>query len=158
MSIARFVPLLICGGLLHSAKRQESAPKAAVAPAATSAAKVDLKLLVVGATDAKAAVGAAEAAKRRGGDAGARTRDYVDFLKSEFTTVRAADRDHFDQKLVGDADVVLLDWSQSEVDLDHFATLASPIGPRDEWKAPTVLLGSAGLLLGVPWQLKGGFG
>jgi hypothetical protein len=156
MSIARIVPLLICGGVLHSANGQEPAAAAPTATNATNAtnapraAKVELKLLFVGANETAATGAAATRA--------ARTRDYVEFLKSEFTSVRAADRDHFDRKLVGDADVVLLDWSQAEVDLDHFATLASPIGPRDEWKTPTVLLGSAGLLLGVPWQLKGGFG
>jgi hypothetical protein len=155
MSIARCGTLLVVGLAWNVANGQQAAP---TAPTAANAAKVDLRILYVGATDAAPAAGAADAAKRRGGNAGARTRDYVEFLKSEFTSVRAADRDHFDRKLVGDADVVLLDWSQAEVDLDHFATLASPIGPRDEWKSPTVLLGSAGLLLGVPWQLKGGFG
>ena len=72
--------------------------------------------------------------------------------------VRAVDRDHFDPASVADADVVLLDWSQSDIELQDLQKLASPIGPREKWEKPLVLLGSAGLLLGVPWQLKGGFG
>ena len=36
--------------------------------------------------------------------------------------------------------------------------LKSPLGRRDEWEKPTVLLGSAGLHLAVAWKLKGGSG
>ena len=36
--------------------------------------------------------------------------------------------------------------------------LKSPLGRRDEWEKPTVLLGSAGLNLAVAWKLKGGSG
>ena len=36
--------------------------------------------------------------------------------------------------------------------------LKTPLGLRDEWEKPTVLLGSAGLNLAVAWKLKGGSG
>ena len=53
---------------------------------------------------------------------------------------------------------VLLDWSQSDVDLAKMAEITSPLGPRDQWTKPTVLLGSAGLLLAGPWELIGSYG
>jgi hypothetical protein len=53
---------------------------------------------------------------------------------------------------------VLLDWSQSDVDLAKMAELESPLGPREKWNTPTVLLGSAGLLLAAPWELIGSYG
>jgi hypothetical protein len=88
----------------------------------------------------------------------ARARDYDRFLRTVFSSVRCEERDHFDPKSAGDVDVALLDWSQSQVDLAQLAKLPSPLGARDEWKTPTVLLGSAGLLIGMPWQVKGSFG
>jgi hypothetical protein len=103
-------------------------------------------------------VGAAEGATGKAAAGAARTRDYLEFLRSRFIDARAVDRDHFDPAGVADADVVLLDWSQSDIDLQQLQHLPSPIGPREKWDKPLVLLGSAGLLLGVPWQLKGGFG
>jgi hypothetical protein len=114
-----------------------------------SAGKIDLRVLYIG---------AGEAATGRAQQKVARSKEMVEFLKSRFASVESADRDHYDCGREAGADVVLLDWSQSELDLDQLAKLRSPIGPRDEWKTPIVLLGSAGLLLGVPWQLKGGFG
>jgi hypothetical protein len=36
--------------------------------------------------------------------------------------------------------------------------LKAPLGTREDWKKPTVLLGSAGLNLAVSWKLKGGSG
>jgi hypothetical protein len=120
----------------------------AVKPQPTSG-KIGLKLLYVG---------AGEKATGRAQQKAPRSREMVEFLAGEFAEVRAADRDHFERGSERGADVVLLDWSQSEIDLQKLATLESPLGPRDEWQTPIVLLGSAGLLLGVPWQLKGGFG
>ena len=126
------------------------APKTTRAAGAdSSTGKFDLRILYVGANE--------QATGRAQGKA-ARSKEMVEFLKSRFTEVRAADRDRYERGSEAAADVVLLDWSQSEIDLNQLSKLASPLGPRDEWKTPIVLLGSAGLLLGVPWQLKGGFG
>lgn len=111
--------------------------------------KIDLRILYLGAGDG--ATGRAAAKIARG-------REMVDFLRTVFADVRAADRDHFVRGSERDADVVLLDWSQSEIELAQLEKLESPIGPRESWNRPLVLLGSAGLLLGVPWRLKGGFG
>jgi hypothetical protein len=116
---------------------------------APPAGKIDLRILYLGAADGATGRAAAKAA---------RTHEMVDFLRTRFADVRAADRDHFERGSERDADVVLLDWSQSEIDLAQLEKLESPIGPREAWNRPLVLLGSAGLLLGVPWRLKGGFG
>lgn len=87
-----------------------------------------------------------------------RAQAYEAFLKENFTSVRAADRDSFDLATLGKADVVLLDWSQSDVDLMQRKTLKSPLGPRENWTTPTVLLGSAGLLIAGPWRTNGSYG
>jgi hypothetical protein len=111
-------------------------------------AKIDLSLLFVGTMkDAPTARGQA-----------ARTKDFVDFLSTQFTSVTAADRNQFDPSLANGVDVVLLDWSQSEVDLAKWRELPSPLGERKAWRHPTVFLGSAGLLMTSPWQLKGDHG
>jgi hypothetical protein len=85
----------------------------------------------------------------------ARAAAYADFLGEHFSRVRTALRDTFDPSTVGDADVVLLDWSQSESDLKR---TRSPLGRLEAWSKPTVLLGSAGLLIAGQWQLIGGAG
>jgi len=54
-------------------------------------------------------------------------------------------------------DVVLLDWPQGE-ETREMRKLTSPLGQRDGWNKPTVLLGSAGLNLAVAWKMKGGIG
>ena len=51
-------------------------------------------------------------------------------------------------------DVILLDWPQGE-ETREMRKLRSPLGKRDEWEKPTVLLGSAGLNLAVAWKLQG---
>src|SRR5882724_5215469 len=56
-----------------------------------------------------------------------------------------------------DFDVVLFDWPQGEETRD-MRKLGSPLGQREHWNRPTVLLGSAGLNLAVAWKLKGGSG
>ena len=87
-----------------------------------------------------------------------RAQSYEAFLTSHFASVRMADRDTFDPATVGDVDVVLLDWSQREVNLMKMSDIESPLGPREEWSTPTVLLGSAGLLIAGPWQTNGAYG
>ena len=87
-----------------------------------------------------------------------RANDYQRFLGRHFASVRIADRDSFDPASVGNADVVLLDWSQSDVDIMKMAEIQSPLGERTTWKKPTVLLGSAGLLIASPWRTNGSYG
>jgi hypothetical protein len=84
-----------------------------------------------------------------------RAADYEAFLKRQFARVTVARRDGFDPAAARDADVVLLDWSQSEGKLKE---TPSPLGKLEGWSRPTVLLGSAGLLMAGQWQLIGGAG
>jgi hypothetical protein len=96
-----------------------------------------------------------------------RGRSYARFLGEKFTLAGAADRRTFDPGSIPDVDVVVLDWSQSDV--DHTSNsprkasawesdLKSPLGERSRWTKPTVLLGSAGHLLAAPWKVFGGSG
>ena len=84
-----------------------------------------------------------------------RAADYESLLKKHFARVTVARRDGFDPAAARDADVVLLDWSQSEGPVDK---AVSPFGKLEEWARPTVLLGSAGLFMAGQWQLIGGAG
>ena len=81
--------------------------------------------------------------------------DFESFLKQHFAKVTVARRDGFDAATARDADVVLLDWSQSEDSVDK---ASSPFGKLEDWFRPTVLLGSAGLFMAGQWQLIGGAG
>src|SRR6187200_2592698 len=83
-----------------------------------------------------------------------RAADYVNFLKGKVALVEAKSRADFQPKDAGRFDVVLLDWPQGD-ETREMRTLKSPFGTRDEWKKPTVLLGSAGLNLAVSWKMKG---
>ena len=84
-----------------------------------------------------------------------RAADPEAFLKRHFATVAVARRDGFDPATARDADVVLLDWSQSEGPVDK---ARSPFGKLEGWAKPTVLLGSAGLFMAGQWQVIGGAG
>jgi hypothetical protein len=84
-----------------------------------------------------------------------RAKDFVAFLSEHFNQVEAAERAGFDPASAAEADVVLLDWSQHDPRPEKYP---SPLGERDKWSKPTVLLGSAGLLLAFPWEVKGGWG
>jgi hypothetical protein len=81
--------------------------------------------------------------------------DFESFLKQHFAKVTVARRDGFVPAAARDADVVLLDWSQSEDSVDK---ASSPFGKLEDWSKPTVLLGSAGLFMAGQWQLIGGAG
>jgi len=89
------------------------------------------------------------------GNDGDRAADYEAFLKRHFAKVTVATRKGFEPSAARDADVVLLDWSQSEGPVDK---ASSPFGKLEDWSKPTVLLGSAGLLMAGQWQLIGGAG
>lgn len=85
-----------------------------------------------------------------------RAASYLAFLREHVDEAISVAREGFAGP--GAAMVVLLDWSQSDVDLDKMGAIESPLGPRDSWNTPTVLLGSAGLLLAGPWELIGSYG
>jgi len=90
-----------------------------------------------------------------GNEGKARATEFVDFLRMQFEQVAEKNRDDVDLESVGAFDVVLLDWSQRDTEVE---SAASPLGPRAQWSKPTVLLGSAGLLLATSWETIGGAG
>jgi hypothetical protein len=92
------------------------------------------------------------------GDKGTpREQAFTTFLRQHATTVDAVDRHNFDPATAAPYDVVLLDWPQGE-ETREMRKLRAPLGQREAWNKPTVLLGSAGLNLAVAWQMKGGTG
>jgi hypothetical protein len=74
------------------------------------------------------------------------------FLDERFGEVRFAEHAKVTPAALAGIEVVVLDWHQGE-DFDGL-----PLGARDEWTTPTVLLGSAGLLLAKKWEVLGGSG
>jgi hypothetical protein len=98
------------------------------------------------------------------GNAGSeRTADFRTFLAQQFGDVQVVDRKTYDPKELQGADVVLLDWSQQEDGVISWmdnpkAVRHCPLGERDAWHKPTVLLGDAGLNLAAIWDLVGGYG
>ncbi len=92
------------------------------------------------------------------GDAGSkRAGDFESFLKLNTAEVEVANRTGFQPAAAKDFDVVLLDWPQTGNGND-FPPKRSPLGARDPWTKPTVLLGSAGLNTAIAWMAKGGSG
>lgn len=87
-----------------------------------------------------------------------RANSYEVFLKEHFTVSKAVDRKTFDPAAAGEFDVVLLDWSQADEPDRRDTPLKSPLGPRESWNKPVVMLGSAGLLITAPWQTNGSYG
>jgi hypothetical protein len=85
----------------------------------------------------------------------ARARDFAAFFRRHFAGVEVAERAGFDPRRARGADVVVLDWSQRD---PRTRPLTSPLGRREKWAKPTVLLGSAGHLLAGAWEVHGGFG
>jgi hypothetical protein len=94
---------------------------------------------------------------------GHREGEYVPFLKEHFTKVESVSREKFQPSQAKDFDVVVLDWPQFMKEQPGGGRInawdeQTPLGKREEWSKPTVLLGSAGLNLAVSWKLKGGSG
>ena len=76
------------------------------------------------------------------------------FLQQHFPSVETARHDQVDPAQIDRADVVLLDWHQNgSLEIDP-----SPLGAREDWTTPTVLLGSAGLNLARAWRVRGASG
>ena len=87
-----------------------------------------------------------------------RAKHFQGFLKENVGKVDFAERDKFKPSEAEDFDVVLLDWPQSNEARDDWKSGRSPLGDRNAWTKPTVLLGSAGLNLAVVWKVRGGSG
>jgi len=86
-----------------------------------------------------------------------RPEQFLPFLKQHVAQVQSRNRSGFVPADAAAFDVVLLDWPQSG-EISEMRKLKSPLGRREDWNKPTVLLGSAGLNLAVSWKLKGGSG
>ena len=86
-----------------------------------------------------------------------RAADFKAFLSTNVARVGVAARVGFDPAQASQFDVVLLDWPQSE-SKGQFPPKKSPLGERNAWTKPMVLLGSAGLHMAIVWDIKGGFG
>lgn len=87
-----------------------------------------------------------------------RAEEFVRFLEDHVASVESFSREKFDPSGAEKFDVVLLDWPQSSDARAERERMWSPLGKREDWNRPTVLLGSAGLNLACVWQLRGGSG
>jgi len=88
---------------------------------------------------------------------GHRSADFAPFLKGHFAKVESTSRENFQPQSAKDYHVVLLDWPQGEIARQQRVG-TSPLGKREDWAKPTLLLGSAGLNLAVAWKINGGSG
>jgi hypothetical protein len=92
------------------------------------------------------------------GDGPAETdKSYTAFLKSSVKEVESVSRDKFKTSAAAPFDVVVLQWRQSGGAAGSWSQ-GSPLGKREEWSKPTVLLGSAGLNVAVSWKVRAGSG
>jgi hypothetical protein len=99
------------------------------------------------------------------GDVEARTKEYVEHLRTCFREVQAHPHGTKPSEFAA-ADVVVVDWQQQSgmkairaAGADRQARAeVCPLGAREAWQTPTVLLGSAGLNLACAWDIKGGHG
>ena len=85
--------------------------------------------------------------------------DFVKFLRQQFSRVDSVERSTCTPDQLRTADVVVLDWPQSEGVMawmrDEQKERHNPLGQLARWDRPTVLLGSAGLNLAAAWSLPG---
>ncbi len=84
-----------------------------------------------------------------------RSKSFRELFEQHFQTAAVVRREEFVPSQASEFDVVVLDWSQSERASGQYA---SPLGDLENWSTPTVLLGSAGLLIAGPWNVIGGAG
>lgn len=85
-----------------------------------------------------------------------RAASFERFLAGRFADVRRVTHETVTPEAVAGADVVLLDWRQ---DGDTpMPPPRCPLGERNAWTKPTVLLGSAGLYVACLWKVNGGAG
>jgi hypothetical protein len=86
-----------------------------------------------------------------------RGKSIEELIRPSVSEYAAAKRDTFEPKSAAAYDVVVLDWPQDSANF-RIPNFAAPLGKREDWGRPTVLLGSAGLNLAVAWQVRGGSG
>jgi hypothetical protein len=86
-----------------------------------------------------------------------RAKEYGKFLKEYVGEFDSVSREDFKPERASRFDVVLLDWPQTG-EISEMRSLRSPLGDREQWNRPTVLLGSAGLRMAVAWKMQGGSG
>lgn len=87
-----------------------------------------------------------------------RAQDFEAFLRPRVAKIELMNRWYgFDPAKADPFDVVILDWPQSERSPGEKVN-KSPLGKRDTWGKPTLLLGSAGLHMGTVWEVNGGSG
>ena len=92
------------------------------------------------------------------GDAGTpRADNFSSFIRTNVNKFESAARKGFDPAKAATFDVVVLDWPQGGGE-GFRENPNAPIGPREKWQKPTVLVGSAGLNLAVVWKVRGGSG
>jgi hypothetical protein len=90
------------------------------------------------------------------GDEDKRTEDFAALLRQRFADVKV-EKHGVDPATLRARDVVVLDWKQS-VEALRKGDMHCPLGEREEWTTPAVLIGSAGLMLACCWDVLGGFG
>jgi hypothetical protein len=84
-----------------------------------------------------------------------RASEFAGLLRTNVGAFGTAAISTFKPEQAAPFDVVLLDWPQSGGVRE---TKRAPLGERETWTKPTVLLGSAGLNLAVVWKVRGGSG
>ena len=92
------------------------------------------------------------------GDSGSpRAKSFSSLIEPQVKRFQSASRTDFAPFKADGYDVVVLDWPQG-IDNLKGPDAKAPLGPRETWDKPTVLLGSAGLNLAVVWKVRGGSG
>ena len=86
-----------------------------------------------------------------------RSTEFIAFLKPQFHQVEGRTTENFNFTNAEPFDVVLLDWPHGE-EVHSLTEPASPLGQRDVWHKPTVVLGIAGRNLASAWKTKGASG
>jgi hypothetical protein len=86
-----------------------------------------------------------------------RTDAFKKLLETHVAKYEVVKRSGFNPAKAEPFDVVLLDWHQGG-DTQSERKRPCPLGDRNKWEKPTVLLGSAGLNVAVVWQVRGGGG
>ena len=92
------------------------------------------------------------------GDTGTpRAANFSNFIRTNVNKFESTARKGFNPAKAENFDVVVLDWPQGGDD-GFRQNPTGPIGPREKWQKPMVLVGSAGLNLAVVWKVRGGSG
>lgn len=93
-------------------------------------------------------------------------RDWLTPLVETFTVITYSKTESPDRATLSAHDVIILDWDQralreGDPDVswgDHAARFPNPLGQREAWNMPTVLVGSSGLMVGFSWAVAGNRG